>query len=273
MSALLIGSVGLLASAAVGTAFSRRYPWWRRTADYRRPRILMYHMIRTPVAGAQFNKLRVSPAAFERQLQWLVRDGWTFAFLSELTADGRGPSTPKTVVLTFDDGYRDNYLAAHPLLDKYDAKATLFLVADRFDRDWSKTKKAHHDSGELAAEPKLSNDDVRAMLASGRWELGAHTLTHAFLPRLTPVEREQEVAGGKTALETEFGVPVRSFAYPFGVFGDVDVAAARAAGYRFAATTESGVYMPGVDDPLRLKRLKVGGKQGLFGFRLRLRTG
>ena len=272
MSALLIGSAGLLALAAVGAAVSHRYPWWRPTVDHRRPRILMYHMIRAPAAGARFNKLRVSPAAFERQLAWLAQDGWTFAFLSELAWE-RGPCAAKTVVLTFDDGYRDNYSAADPLLRKYGAKATLFLVADRFDRDWSKTKKAHHDSGELAAEPKLANTDVRAMLASGRWELGAHTLTHPVLPRLTPAEREQEVAGGKTALEDEFGVPVRSFAYPFGIFGDADVAAARAAGYRFAVTTQGGVSAPGVDDPLRLKRLKVSGKQGLFAFRQRLRTG
>lgn len=272
MSGLLIGSVGLLVLASVGAAFSHRYPWWRPTVDYRRPRILMYHMIRTPVASARFNKLRVPPAAFERQLKWLVRDGWTFAFVSELAAE-RGPRAAKTVVLTFDDGYRDNYSAADPLLRKYGAKATLFLVADRFDRDWSSTKKAHHDSGELAAEPKLSNDEVRAMLASGRWELGAHTITHPVLPRLTPAEREAEVAGGKTALEDEFGVPVHSFAYPFGIFGDADVAAARAAGYRFAVTTQGGVNAPGIDDPLRLKRLKVSGKQDILGFRLRMRTG
>ena len=159
MSALLIGSAGLLALAAVGAAVSHRYSWWRSTVDHRRPRILMYHMIRAPVAGARFNKLRVSPAAFERQLAWLAQDGWTFAFLSE--AWEGGPCAAKTVVLTFDDGYRDNYSAADPLLRKYGAKATLFLVADRFDRDWSKTKKAHHDSGELAAEPKLANADVR----------------------------------------------------------------------------------------------------------------
>ena len=84
-------------------------------------------------------------------------------------------------MLTFDDGFRDNYLAAHPLLVKYGAKATLFLVVDRFDRDWSTAKKAHHDSGELLREEKLRDAELRKMLDSGLWELGAHTLTHALL--------------------------------------------------------------------------------------------
>ena len=162
-----------------GGYFSFRYAWWRPTADYRHPRILMYHMIRPRIPQARFNKLRVAPEMFEEQLRYLTENGWRFAFVSEL--DGL-PDTHKTVVLTFDDGFRDNYLAAHPLLVKYGAKATLFLVVDRFERDWSTVKKAHHDSGELMREDKLSDTELRAMLDSGAWELGAHSLTHALLP-------------------------------------------------------------------------------------------
>ena len=261
--------VALLGAGLVGAAFSHRYAWWRRTVDHRHPRILMYHMIRPALPGGRFNKLRVSPAMFERQLAHLADNGWIFAFLSDLAA----PVPAKTVVLTFDDGYRDNYLAAHPLLEKYGAKATLFLVVDRFDRDWSRQKKAHHDSGELMAEPKLADAEVSAMLASGHWELGAHTHTHALLPSLTPSARQDEIAGGKAALEDAFGVPVCSFAYPFGIFGDADVAAARAAEYRFAVTTRGGISALDREDPLLLRRVKVSGKDGMFAFRQRLRTG
>ena len=264
--------VALLGVGVLGAAFSHRYAWWRPTIDHRHPRILMYHMIRDAVPGGRYNKLRVAPAMFDRQLAHLVEDGWNFAFLSDLAE----PVPPKTVVLTFDDGFRDNYLAAHPLLEKHGAKATLFLVVDRFERDWSRQKNARHDSGELMAEPKLADAEVDTLLASGRWELGAHTHTHAFLPSLTPSEREEEIAGGKAALEGTFGVPVTSFAYPFGVFDDADVAAARAAEYRFAVTTNSGVSAIGgigQEDPLLLKRINVSGKDGMFAFRQRLRTG
>ena len=250
--------------------FSLRYAWWRGPVDYDRPRILMYHMIRRRRRGGRFNKLRVDPAEFERQLEWLVDNGWRFAFLSELD---RHAGQSKTVVLTFDDGYRDNYTAAHPLLLKYGAKATLFLVVDRFDRDWSTTKKAHHDSGELMQEPKLTDAEVREMLRSGAWELGAHTLTHALLPDLTDDEKRHEIAGGKSELEAAFGTKVSSFAYPFCIFGSDDETLAGTVGYDYAVTTEAGISTDTRAEALRLKRVKISGKEGGLGFSIRLRTG
>ena len=250
--------------------FSLRYAWWRRPVDYGQPRILMYHMVRERLAGGRFNKLRVSPDEFERQLKWLADNGWQFAFLSELAeVAGR----PKTVVLTFDDGYRDNYTTVHPLLSKYGAKATLFLVVDRFDRDWSSTKKAHHDSGELMREPKLADTEVREMLDSGNWELAAHTLTHALLPDLNADDKQREVDEAKASLEATFRTEVSSFAYPFGIFTDDDVAAVANADYRYAVTTDAGISPDPRADALRLKRVKVSGKEGALAFSIRLRTG
>ena len=261
----------LLGAAVVAAGlFSIRYAWWRPSVANQHPRILMYHMIRDPRPKARFNKLRVPPREFEWQLEWLVAHGWEFAFVSELAAL---PHAAKTVVLTFDDGFRDNYLAAHPLLEKYGAKATLYLVVDRMGRDWSTARKAHHDSGELGAEEKLADDEVRAMLASGRWELGAHSLTHPVLPNLAPEERVREVAESKTALEESFGVEVRSFAYPFGIHDDADCAAVAAAGYRYAVTTQPGISTDLNADALQLKRIRVSGKERRLGFALRLRTG
>ena len=269
--------VPLLALALVAAAFCWRFAWWRRTVPYRHPRILMYHMVAPPLPDGRFNKLRVSPSAFERQLRWLVADGWRFVFLSELMDQ---PSTiepaespEKLVALTFDDGYRDNYLAAHPLLLKYGAKATLFLVAERCGRDWSTAKNPRHASGELGREPKLTDAEVRAMLVSGVWELGSHTLTHPLLPSLDPAARQREIAHAKTTLEQRFDTRVESFAYPFGIFGDADRQAVADAGYRSAVTTAAGISTYLAAAPHALKRVKVSGKDGLFAFRLRLRTG
>ncbi len=250
--------------------FSFRYAWWRPAVDDRHPRILMYHMIRPRLPGGRFNKLRVAPEQFEQQLRYLTEHGWRFAFLSELAdiAD-----TSKTVVLTFDDGFRDNYLAAHPLLAKYGAKATLFLVVDRFDRDWSTAKKAHHDSGELLREQKLSDAELRKMLDSGLWELGAHTLTHALLPDLSDSDRRHEVADAKTAIEAQFDTDVTAFAYPFGIYTEDEVAAVDEAGYRFAVTTDAGISTDVEAEALELKRVKISGKEGRLGFFTRLRTG
>lgn len=268
MTTTLVILTGLASIGAV--FFCLRYAWWRRHVDYGHPRILMYHMVRERLPGGRFNKLRVAPREFERQLKWLRDNGWHFAFLSEL--DGR-PLQPRTVVLTFDDGYRDNYTTAHPLLLNYGAKATLFLVVDRFDRDWSTTKKAHHDSGELMREPKLGDGEVREMLDSGAWELGAHTLTHALLPGLDADAKRREVGDAKSVLERTFDTSVSSFAYPFGIFADDDTDIVASCGYRHGVTTDAGISTDLDAAALRLERVKVSGKEGRLGFSLRLRTG
>lgn len=269
MTLLTIVFFGLL--VFLGTLWSRRHAWWRPTVDYRHPRILMYHMVSEHRPGARFNKLRVTPAAFDEQLRWLQGEGWHFASMRDLQRPDMLPE--KTVVLTFDDGYEDNILNADPILERYGAVATLYLVEDRFERDWSTSKKAHHDSGELMREPKLRDEQVRAMLASGRWELGGHTRTHANLATLNAHDRELEIAGARRSLAEHFSTPVDSFAYPFGIYGSADVLAARDAGFAAAVTTVEGIPGDLAAEALELPRIKVSGKDSLRSFRQRLRTG
>lgn len=263
-------SAWLLAPALFLLWFSFRYAWWRPAVDWRHPRVLMYHMVSKPGTGAKFNGLRVSPDRFERQLRWLRDNGFHFATMSDLVA---GSVPARTVAITFDDGYEDNYTQAFPLLKKYGARATLYLVVERHDRDWSTYKKAHHASGELMRESKLSDAQVREMLQSGVFELGAHTLTHANLPTLSDADRQAEVAGAKQSLENTFATTVGSFAYPFGIFGDTDVAAVRAAGYSNAVTTVDGIDAHPYADPLRIKRVKISGKDNHLAFIMRMRGG
>ena len=262
---------GLLLATLVAlpaAAWSLHFAWWRRTVSYDRPRVLMYHMVREPIPGTRFNKLRVPPRSFERQLQWLADNDWSFCFVKDLATAG-----PKTVAITFDDGYADNWAVADPLLARFGAVATLYLVVDRFDRDWSTTKKAHHDSGELMRELKLGNDDVRAMIDSGRWEIGAHTLTHALLPALPDDEERHEIQQSKNSIEETFGVGVESFAYPFGILDPRDTHTVAAAGYRYAVTTAQGIPSDVTAQAMVLPRIKVSGTEGIFAFALRIRTG
>lgn len=122
-------------------------------------------------------------------------------------------------------------------------------------------------------EPKLTDAQVASMLASKRWELGAHTLTHANLPTLNSDDRCREILEGKRALEAQFQTEVASFAYPFGIYGDQDVSLAQEAGFQFAVTTIEGIDDLSHANPLELKRVKVSGKERLWQFVLRLRTG
>jgi len=259
----------LLGAALVAIWFSLENRWWRTTVDYRHPRLLMYHMVSPHRPGAKFNKLRVPPERFEEQIKYLSESGWYFAHVSELAH----PLPEKTVVITFDDGYQDNLIYADKVLATYGAKATLYLVVERFDRDWSTAKKAHHDSGELMREPKLTDAEVTAMLASRRWELGAHTLTHANLPTLNHDDRRREIIQGKRTLEAQFQVEVASFAYPFGIYDATDIRLAQEAGFQFAVTTIEGIDDLDHVEPLELRRVKISGKERLWQFALRLRTG
>lgn len=253
--------------------FSNRYAWWRRPVDPRHPRVLMYHMVSPHRPGAKFNGLRVTPEHFEAQLAWLHRNGWQFFTVSELWE--QWDTLPaKGVAITFDDGYADNLHNALPLLEKYDARATIYLVVDRHERDWSTAKKAHHNTGELAREPKLGDEELQRLVASGRIEIGSHTLTHINLATTAADDKRRELAESRRLLQAQTGQAVTSFAYPFGIYGDEDVTLAREAGYTTAVTTLDGIdTRTPRPDPLQLKRIKVSGKDNLLAFVMRMRGG
>ncbi len=244
---------------------------WRRSwpVDYRHPRVLMYHMIDRWQPGQKWRGLRVAPSDFEAQLAWLAAEGWHFAKMSEWPERHRLPV--KSVFITFDDGYRDNFTQALPLLQHYGACATLYLVVNRHDNDWSTNKKAHHNSGELLREEKLTDSEVEQMLASGCFELGGHTLDHSNLLSLSDDECWRQISACKTALEAQYGCRVSSFAYPFGLYQPRDAELVEQAGYSSAVTVEEGIDTDPA--PYDLMRIKVSGKDSLALFKYKLYSG
>lgn len=252
-------------------AFSYKMKWYKKTVDWRYPRILMYHMVREHIDGAKFNKLRVKPEQFEQQIRYLKQQGFHFVTMSELYHQ-HGQLPEKTIAITFDDGYLDNLTQAFPILQKYQAKATIYVVVDRHNRDWSTYKKEHHNNGELMREPKLSDEDVMTLVKSDLIEIGSHTITHANLDKLSDDECYDELYQAKHQLETLTGQKVNSFAYPFGIYSERDVKVAQQVGYETAVTTIEGVDTQQFDW-LQLKRIKVSGKDSLSTFKLRLRIG
>ncbi|WP_404798910.1 polysaccharide deacetylase family protein [Acinetobacter thermotolerans] len=251
--------------------FSFKYAWWKPAVDWKRPRVLMYHMVREHIKGAKFNKLRVKPAEFEKQVAWMKAQGFHFVTMQELQQNwGKHPE--KTVAITFDDGYLDNLENAFPILEKYQAKATIYVVVDRHDRDWSTYKKAHHNSGELAREPKLNDVQVKQLSDSGLIEIGSHTMTHANLSKLEDVVCLKELTESKYQLEALIAKPVTSFAYPFGIYTQRDVQLAKQAGYSNAVTTKEGIDSISADF-MQLQRIKISGKDSLFTVKLRMKLG
>jgi len=249
---------------------TRRYAWWVRSVNDAHPRILMYHMICQPLRRHQYRGLRVAPAMFERQLAWMSAEGWNFVTMSELREQYES-LPPKTVAITFDDGFLDNYTEAFPLLKRYQAKATLYLLIDRHDNEWQTRRKAHHNSGEILREQKLSDDQVREMIDSEVFELGGHTIRHINLAQEDLATKTHEVVDGRRQLQEQFGEPINSFAYPFGIYGDDDVELVKQAGFTSAVTVQEGIDMD--PDFMRLMRIKVSGKDRFVNFKTRMRIG
>jgi peptidoglycan/xylan/chitin deacetylase (PgdA/CDA1 family) len=225
-------------------------------------------MISNQLPNSKKSGLRVSPSMFEKHLKYFLDNNWKFIKMSELDDY---LDQEKVVAITFDDGYLDNYTSALPLLKKYKACATLYLVIERHDNDWSIKKNIKHNSGVLAKESKLSDSHIQEMIDSSIFELGGHTISHPYLPSLSIKEKESEMIECKTILEERFNTKVESFAYPFGIYSNEDVQIIQKSNFKSAVTTNEGVASS--DSIFELKRIKASGKDGFFAFKLRVLKG
>lgn len=177
--------------------------------------ILMYHSV-----GENNEFFSILPQEFERQLDYLRKKKIKILTLEELIGRVRsGSDLSGTVCLTFDDGWRDNYLNVFPVLKKYRAPATIFLdtasIGGRL-----KTKKGP----EL---PKLTLEEIKELDRSGLVEFGAHGHRHIKLGKLSEAEAEQEMIESKKTLEEILNRQISFFAYPFGDFNENTAALAR----------------------------------------------
>ena len=253
--------------------FSMRFSWWRKDISFSYSRVLMYHMIseHLPKNQSKFNRLRVTPKEFEKQLIWLKQNGFKSFTLSELVQLENIPE--KSVVLTFDDGYEDNFTNAFPLLQKYDFKATIYIVLNRFENNWATDKDLDKASSELNSEKMLSDEQIKIMIESGLIEIGSHTLDHVNLPKLNKEEKEKQLLESKKQIENIFGIKCDSFAYPFGFYDEDSVKIVENIGYTNATTTVNGVFDKNKYSNFEIPRIMVSGRQGLFAFILKMKKG
>ncbi|MCX2726497.1 polysaccharide deacetylase family protein [Thermomicrobium sp. 4228-Ro] len=158
------------------------------------------------------------------------------------------PAPPKPIVLTIDDGYRDFYENAWPILRSYHFHATVFVI-----------------TGFLDTPRYLTWDMVRELDRSGLVEIGGHTVHHVDLTQASAESLVQELTDCQRALSEALGHPVVSFAYPAGKFDSRVEAATAHAGYRIAVTTQPG-WAKADDDWLALPRVRVRGEMSLEEF-------
>lgn len=211
--------------------------------------VLMYHSVsENPTAATR--RLSVDPGALDRQVAFLAQNGYTgmtFSHLADALAVGK-PLPEKPVVLTFDDGYADFAQVAWPILRSHDFPATVFVTSGWIDD--AGTNAAGHPLG-----PMLNWAQVRELAAAGV-EIGAHSHSHAQLDQCADAALCDELRLGRILLEDCVGTPVRSLAYPFGYSTPRVRVAARAAGYRCAASVRN-IRATASGDPFMIPRLTI----------------
>jgi len=232
--------------------------------------ILMYHSVGEALAPR--SSLSITGEEFSRQMAFFKRNGYRVVPLRELVDKIRQGEevAPKTIALTFDDGYADNYTLAFPVLKEYGFPATVFVITDLIGREVT-----------LGGRPVsfLTAGMMREMADSGLIDFGVHSATGASLPGLEgdPQALRREVEDPRRFLEGLLGRPVSFFSFPFGAYNRAVQQCVRDAGYAAAVTTYTKKgYIH--DDLFALKRVKIKGEENplqLFfktsGFYLRMK--
>ncbi len=199
---------------------------------------LCYHAV-SPTWTAE---LSVTPDELERQLDFCIRRGWQPATFADAML---APPSRKTMAVTFDDGFLSVKRYALPILERYNAPATVFVPT------------AFMDCGELGWPgvdhwlSTTSSTEMRAMtwddlgeLAEVGWEIGSHTRTHPRLTQLADAEVREQLEGSQADCVQRLGRRMRTISYPY---GDVDD--------RIAALTGEVGFVAGAKLSTRMERL------------------
>lgn len=228
---------------------------------------LMYHWVHDDL-GERLRLYGVTPRAFAAQVRWMRRAGYRTCTLEEMLdhLDGRSILPPRTVFLTFDDGYRDNLENAGPVLEEAGWTAVIFAVVDcvggtnAWDARYGDKPRA------IVSWDEIRRHDGKTF----RFEV--HSRTHPQLPRVDRARALDEIAGAKKRFEDELGRQAVCFSYPHGAFNLPIEAIVRGAGFRSAVTDRMGTNRPG-EHPLRIRRTMITSRDNLPTFALKVATG
>nr|WP_152846742.1 polysaccharide deacetylase family protein [Bacillus paralicheniformis] len=191
---------------------------WIKVKSPARIPILMYHSI------SSGNSLRVPEAEFRGHMKWLKDNGYYTLTPEEayivLTQD-QMPSE-KCVLITFDDGYTDNFTKAFPILKEYGQKATVFMIGKS-----------------VGGKNHLTEKQMNEMRRSGI-SIQSHTIHHVELNGLAPGQQLDEMTRSKALFDRMFSQNTVMLSYPVGRYNEDTLKLASEAGYQMAVTTEPG---------------------------------
>jgi len=227
-------------------------------------KLLGYHAI-----GEGVNGISIPASWFRKQVDWLLRQGYRILNLKtcwdHVTQTGFAPD--RTVVLTFDDGYRNVLTHAARVLSDYGLTGTVFVTTNYI----GKTSAFNAQFG-FTHLAMLGWDEIDELVGLG-WDIQSHGHYHYPLYRLAPELRDEEFVRSKAILEGHLKRPVDFYCYPFGAFDEGTVAAIRRAGYKAAVGGRPGVFHRiEACDVYRLPRLSIYSSMDLSDFKLHFST-
>jgi peptidoglycan/xylan/chitin deacetylase (PgdA/CDA1 family) len=183
--------------------------------------ILMYHHVRPGSTSTLF----VSPEELDRQLKYLQDNGFQSISFSDLAAslENGKPLPPHPVIISFDDGWENQFEYGFPILQKYHDTATFYVVTNYLDQT-----------------NFMTTEQLKTLVAAGM-TIGCHTRSHPYLTSLGQERAWDEIAGAKAILEAD-GFKIDTFAYPYGAYNQRVVEIVENAGFRSARTADGGVH-------------------------------
>lgn len=231
--------------------------------------IIMYHRFIKDDSEKGVHGTYMHVDMLEKHFKLLKRLGYqtlTFADLAKQGFAERLNPNKKYIMLTVDDGYKDNYELLFPLLKKYNFKAVIYAVTGEEFNRWD-VEQADNPEKRV---PLMSPAQIKEMADSGLVEFGGHTLTHPHLDTLDKDSQRFEIAENKTQLEQLIGKSLYSFAYPFGSHNQDSKDLAQELGYPFAVATNSGPLAMH-EDKYQIRRIAIFPRTDVFGLWRKIR--
>jgi peptidoglycan/xylan/chitin deacetylase (PgdA/CDA1 family) len=227
--------------------------------------VLMYHHINHHAGDT----VTVIPEVFSAQMEFLRDEGYQTLSADELMEliQGKLSFNQKSVAITFDDGWLDNYQYAAPVLANCKFKATFFVITDRVDAASMRARMSSADVPDHETAKKLIEcgaaeqvvmgwDIIRELEADQLFRFYSHTVTHLRCAGLTDRDLQSELAHSKERLESQLGKSCDYLCWPYGSFSTETVKSASLAGYKGLFTTIDG-YCDSGSDPFMIKRIEV----------------
>ncbi len=205
--------------------------------------VLMYHAVSDNMWG--INELFVKPTEMEKQLAYLVDNGYDPIWFQDLS---HVEDYDKPVILTFDDGYDDNYTELFPLLQKYNVKATVFIIGNAMG-------KTH----------KMTAEQIKELSDSGLISVQSHGYTHHDMDKMDEATLEYELGETWRVLTRVTGKIPTVLCYPTGYYNSTTIKVAERY-YQFGLKMQGGLYNTSKDNPYKVSRYYVSRYTDIYTF-------